>query len=419
MDNPTPFLSLSAIVVRQPVGEFYLCSIPAEALRRVSYSIPASMKREEGMFSRMLGNQRARSIPRAKQIGEYIDEDGSTFPNTVILSANFDEDGNYVEDPSERWHISPASDGCLRLSIPTAKRLASIIDGQHRLEGFGFATKADRQQMELPCAVFVNLPRPYQARIFATININQKRVDKSLAYELFGYDLNDSDANKWPPDMLGVYFARVLEGRSKSPFEGRIKLALLDEDEDSAPAANGNAWSVSVACIVEGVSRLISEKPVADRSALAGGRAKNRRELPADKAPLRELYRSQQDKLLLEAISDYFSAVDKLIWQNQPVSSFACRTVGVLALFDILREGLLKGRLDPMDMALSAKRFLVGAEGFDFTSNFFHASGAGRVRIRSVLRVLLGLDVDPDQAVSEAIAGLSHTAKNSAGSESA
>jgi len=403
MNNFKPFLSVPAVIVRQPVGEFYLCSIPAGALRDISYSIPASMRREQGMFSKMLGNQRARSIPRAKQIGEYIDEEGSTFPNTVILSANFDEDGNYVEDPLKRWHVSSATDGCLRLTIPTNQRLASIIDGQHRLEGFAYAAKTDRQQMELPCAVFVNLPRPYQARIFATININQKKVDKSLAYELFGYDLNESDANKWPPDMLGVYFARVLEGRSDSPFRGHIKLALLDEDEDAAPIPDGYPWAVSVACIVEGVTKLISEKPIADRSALASGKAKTRGELPSDKAPLRDLYRKQQDKSLLVAIDEFFSAVDRLIWATQPSSSFIWRTVGVLALFDVLREGLAEGRLDPIDMKSSAQMFLQGAVGINFSDDYFHASGAGRVRIRKVLRVLVGLEHIPDGEVQDAV----------------
>ena len=407
MANHKPFLVLPAILVHQPVGEFYLCSIPAGALRQISFSIPASMQREEGMFSKLMGNQRVRSIPRARQIGEYIDEEGATFPNTVILSANFDENGGYVENPAERWHAVAEKDGCFRLTIPTSQRLASIIDGQHRLEGFAFASKPDRQQMDLPCAVFVNLPRPYQARIFATININQKKVDKSLAYELFGYDLNESDANKWPPDMLGVYFARVLEGRADSPFGGHIKLALLDEDEDSAPISEGHPWAISVACVVEGVTKLISERPIADRSALASGKAATRRELPADNAPLRELYQSQKDKKLLTVISGYFSAVEKLIWAKQQSKSFAWRTVGVLALFDVLREGLIEGKLDANDIEASARAFLTGASGVNFSDDFFHASGAGRVRIRKVLRVLVGLDQAPDDDVRDAVSRLS------------
>lgn len=402
MVSSKPFLSLPAVVVRQPVGEFYLCSIPASALRQISYSIPASMRREHGMFSKILGNQRVRSQSRAKQIGEYIDEEGSTFPNTIILSANFNEDGEYVDDPSKRWHAI-TENGCMRLHIPTNSRLASVIDGQHRLEGFEYSSKEDRQEMDLPCAVFINLPRPYQAKIFATINFNQKRVDKSLAYELFGYDLNESNADKWPPDMLGVYFARVLEGRSDSPFKGHIKLALLDEDEDFAPIPEGTPWSVSVACIVEGVTKLISEKPIADRSALASGKANTRNELPEDKAPLRALYRNQQDKRLLTCVTEFFSVVGRLIWAEQLPSSFAWRTVGVLALFDVMREGLIAGRLSPDNMEASAEKFLLDAEKFNFADDFFHASGAGRVRIRNVLRVLVGLEPAPSQEVRQVV----------------
>jgi DNA phosphorothioation-associated DGQHR protein 1 len=346
--------------------------------------------------------QSTSSVDFASQADRSL-QDGSTFPNTIILSANFDEDGNYIEDPSIRWHASSSIDGCICLTIPTERRLASIIDGQHRLEGFGFTDKADRQLMELPCAVFVNLPRPYQARIFATININQKRVDKSLAYELFGYDLNESDANKWPPDMLGVYFARVLEGRADSPFKGHIRLALLEEDEAAAPIPDGHKWSVSVACIVEGITKLISEKPIADRSALASGIAETRRELPADKAPLRELYRNQRDKPLLDAISEFFSVVDRLIWVKQPASSYAWRTVGVQAFFDILREGLSQGKLDPNQMETSAEQFLRGAAGIIFVDDFFQASGAGRVRIRRVLQVLVGLEEAFDEGVEDAV----------------
>lgn len=260
-----PFLRIPAIGVAQPIGEFYICSIPAEALLKIAYSIPASLKREGGMFSNIFGTQRVHSKQRAKQIGAYIDETESTFPNTIILSVNYRADGEYEENEALRWNASKGTDGCSFLTIPADAQLASIIDGQHRLDGFRHVSKIDRLKMELPCAVYINLPRPYQARIFATININQKRVDKSLAYELFGYDLSESNADKWPPDMLGVYLARVLEGKDGSPFKDHIKLALLEEETDnvgstqvSAENDAGNDWKVSVACIVEGITRLIS-----------------------------------------------------------------------------------------------------------------------------------------------------------------
>jgi hypothetical protein len=43
--------------------------------------------------------------------------------------------------------------------------------------------------MSLVCSVYFDLPRPFQAQLFATINSTQKRVDRSLTYELFGYNI--------------------------------------------------------------------------------------------------------------------------------------------------------------------------------------------------------------------------------------
>lgn len=400
----TPFLTIPAISVTQPIGQFFLCSISAENLRKIAYSIPASMARESGMFSKIFGNQREKSAPRLKQIGKYIDETESTFPNTIILSANYDEDGAYEENEESRWRAVRKEDGSYTLIIPTAEKLASIIDGQHRIEGFSHIEKNDRLQMELPCAVYINLPREYQAKIFATININQKRVDKSLAYQLFGYDLNTSDADKWPPDMLGVYMARVFEGREHSPFRNHIKLALLEEENENLKQDDDDSgqkepkWHVSVACLVEGISKLISDKPVLDRTLLAQGKIRDRTELEEDNAPLRDMYIQGKDKSLLELVNNYFMAVKDVLWKGQAQKSFITRTVGVLALFDLLREALKAGRINREDVEQSARDFLEPASGVDFTDDFFHASGAGRVRIRNVLKVLTGLNGVTDEA---------------------
>lgn len=404
MDMAADFLKIPAIAVSQPIGDFFLCSIPAETLLKVTYSIPATMTRDEGMFSGIFGNQRVKSKARHKQIGEYIDEAGSSFPNTIILSANYQEDGSYVEDEKLRWHATKGENGFFVLTIPSNERLASIIDGQHRLEGFKYISKPERLKMGIPCAVFINLPRDYQARIFATININQKRVDKSLAYQLFGYDLNESNADKWPPDMLGVYLARVLEGKEGSPFKGHVKLALLEEeDERMQRHMDVQHWEVSVACLVEGVTRLISSKPSADRSALASGRIEDRSQLEADNTPLRDLYIRGKDKTLLDLITTYFGVVDEVLWQNQSEGSFIKRTVGVLALFDVLREALIADVIKVDDVENTTRLFFSNAKGIDFADDFFHASGAGRVRIRNVLKALVGLPSKPDPAVAEAV----------------
>lgn len=405
--NGKPFLRIPAIGISQPIGEFFLCSIHAEALLKIAYSIPATLKRDRGMFSSILGTQRVQSKARAKQIGAYIDEVDSTFPNTIILSVNYRQGGEYEENEMIQWHSEKDATGCSYLIIPSETPLASIIDGQHRLEGFRHVEKSERLAMELPCAVYINLPRPYQAKIFATININQKRVDKSLAYELFGYDLSESNSDKWAPDMLGVYLARALEGQEGSPFKGHVRLALLEEESENEVRGKAESWEVSVACLVEGITRLISEKPQADRSALASGKTKDRSQLLDDITPLRRLYINGKDKTLLDLITDYFNVVDELLWSGRSDRSFITRTVGILALFDVLREALKADLLDPNDVSSSAKSLLSNAQGIDFGDDFFHASGAGRVRIRNVLKQLVGLDVkSQDSAVTDTVGRL-------------
>ena len=404
-----PFLVTPVIPVSQPIGQFFLCSIPASALIQVAYSIPASMKRERGLFSKMFGNQREKTPQRAKQIGAYIDQIDATFPNTIILSVNYFENGSYADDEELRWQASITDDGNHIITIPTGEKLASIIDGQHRLEGFNKITNQERLNMDLPCAIFINLPRAYQAKIFATININQKRVDKSLAYELFGYDLNDDNAYKWPPDMLGVYLARILEGQNGSPFKGHVRLALLEEDDDDVKPDHKQqldeqqySWVVSVACLVEGVIRLVSEKPENDRSLLGSGKASDRSELVSDNAPLRTLYLQGQDKTILDLILVYFEVVQELLWKNQPEKTFITRTVGVLALFDILRDALKENDIDTTDFRSSVMAFFDNARNIDFSDDYFHASGAGRTRIKKVLKYLAGKTESSDASTAEA-----------------
>jgi hypothetical protein len=56
---------------------------------------------------------------------------------------------------------------------------ARIVD----LHAFSqLADDEEHRDMELLCVVFIDLPTPYHAYIFATINFNQKKVDRSLTY---------------------------------------------------------------------------------------------------------------------------------------------------------------------------------------------------------------------------------------------
>lgn len=392
-------ISLPCIKVSQPLGDFFLCSVPVGLLKKVAYWIPASAEQKSDGVLKIFGVQRRLSPERAKKIGEYIDSTEATFPNTIILSANFDEDNNYEEEGA-RWSVSEGTGGSYFLTIPSEKKLASVIDGQHRLAGFDFVEKEDRLKMQLPCAIFLDLPKAYQANIFATINFNQKRVDKSLAYQLFGYELDENDNKKWSPNLVSLFIARVLSEDVSSPFRGHIKLALVEVDKHetdevnevlSDPPNNG-LWAVSIAAIVEGVEKLISSNQSSDRNLLLSGKVSFRSQLPSDiKAPLRKLFIDSEDKTIYRIVADFFQAFSDIFWKNAKPASFIFRTVGILASFDLLKIALYDGKIGAKNTYDTTLNLISIAKEIDFSDNYFHASGAGRVRIKNVLGIATSL----------------------------
>jgi len=86
-----------------------------------------------------------------------------------------------------------------------------------------------RQNMPLVCSVFLDLPNPFQAYVFATVNFNQKKVDRSLAYELFGFDTEDEPPQAWTPEKTAVFLTRRLNMDADSPLRGRIVVAAAGE----------------------------------------------------------------------------------------------------------------------------------------------------------------------------------------------
>jgi DNA phosphorothioation-associated DGQHR protein 1 len=269
------------------------------------------------------------------------------------------------------------------IEIPSEGKAASIIDGQHRLLGFDHAMSA-RQGMELLCAVYFDLPLAYQAYLFATININQRKVDKSLAYEQFGYNLDTEESRAWAPDKLAVFLTRKPNLDSASPFYQHIKLAPLNADlvinEDDT-----DKWQVSTACVVEGILSLISSKPPADRDNLhsVDVKARDRKSLAPDSSPLRDDYRNGADEAILELVKSYFTNAKAILWDKADEKSYIYKTIGVSALFDVLRYVLLKYErtkaLEQLSSALSA------ASQIDFSNSFYQASGKGRVRVKNVI----------------------------------
>lgn len=393
---PSYPLEVPALRVIQPLGVFYVTLLPARVLLEVAFSdvlsafIRADSDREPSYA--LDGTQRSLQPERLKAISEYINRPDSAFPNSIILAANYRKADGLIQDAEDdgksdkRWTVSEKAEGRCTLTIPTPEKLAAIIDGQHRLFAFAGADK-ERLDMHLICSIFLDLPKPFQAHLFATINSTQKRVDKSLTYELFGYNVEEEDDTYWSPDKLAVFLTRRLAIDDKSPLKGKIVIA--PQKDDILAKLSTNSWKVSTAVIVEGIMRLYSGNPKKDTALLLDGERKSRKVLGAlrqDSSPLRDAYTSGQDAVIYTMVRNFLVACDEVFWKKASPSSFITKTVGIQALFDILRQ-VAEISYESRDLRTEHfAQILSPAGDIDFSSDQFrNASGSGRSTIRRAI----------------------------------
>lgn len=390
-------LKVQVLEVKQPLGNFYCASISAKNLLEVCFSDKMQANLNANDVIELQGTQRAIGETRLKQISEYINRSDSAFPNSIILAANYDVTGNTLDDleDKDRWEIIE-EDGSLYLNIPSPRKLAAIIDGQHRLFAFAKADKS-RIDMDLLCSIYLDLPKAYQAQIFAVINSTQRAVNKSLTYELYGYNIDEESSSIWSPDKLAVYISRNLNIDPESPFKSRIRIAPIIGDNLKEKLVAKN-WKVSTAVVVEGILKLISTNPRRDSNDLFKTSDSNRSNLMKDNSPLRNLYLSGNDGVLYRLLINYFKACENIFWNQAPEESFITKTIGIQALFDILK--LISNKAVYTDQKISIAYFesiLHNAREIDFSkTEYTQASAAGRRKIRDAIQEACNISKKPD-----------------------
>lgn len=397
-------LTRPAIKVRQPLGDFYAFSVRADVLNRLTYSLPAEVRarlereagESKGGYS-IFGSQRAEKKTRLQEIASFIRTTDAAFPNAIILAANYAPDGLYLDNENARWTAEDHGNECWRISIPLEEApCASIIDGQHRLHAFDHLPEdAPERGMELLCVVYLELPTPYHAYVFATINFNQKKVDRSLAYELFGFDVDERPSGLWSPETLAIYLTRLLNTESKSPLYRSI-FPAADSDAIFSGQDDGDGLvRVSMATVVDGILRLISKNPQEDRNIVRRpeNKEQGRRSLsPVKTLPLREAYLTGNDKAIYDLLCNYFSAVRQKVWRPSGGGSYLRKTVGVQALFDVLQKLLTTRPITAANYSVSSlEELLTPCAELDPNGEKYQASGIGRSEIRRELNNAIGL----------------------------
>ena len=240
----------------KPPTHFYVGSIALKTLRALSGVQPRTV--EDRRASKMAGYQRTHDEDRLSKIGRYLEygfplsTEGGLDPQayaelvnpgwlpTSILVNVLGPNELRTRKGKER-HVAQAdlvsieTNGThYELSFPTvgidpAQALPplEIVDGQHRLLATDLISLPD--DYEVPVVIFDNLPLTWQAYLFWVINVEPKRINTSLAFDLYP-ELRDQEWLK-RGESIKIYqehrsqeLAEVLWRNPSSPWKDRIEL---------------------------------------------------------------------------------------------------------------------------------------------------------------------------------------------------
>lgn len=232
-------ISFPALIIEQPIGTFYIGVMRSSDLVAISSADIREMQTELDDY---MGIQRKLSPSRVKELTTYVNNEDATFPTSVILA--IEQDNVNWDSNSSRLTLFPKENQNL-------EDVAKIIDGQHRVEGLKKFRNSSR--FDVNVSIFVGADLATQANIFATVNLAQTKVNRSLVYDLYSYEHTRS------PQKTCHDIAIALDRFKESPFYERIKRL--------GTATPGRDQEVlTQAAVVESVIKYISKKPSEDRN---------------------------------------------------------------------------------------------------------------------------------------------------------
>lgn len=340
--DPDPIeYSFSCLRASQPIGDMFIASVPYELLIKISHFDVRRVLQEERDVERYLGIQRPLEEARVRALSEYVNYKDASFPTSVILA--IEEEFSFFDETTKTMRVSNVKAGEKIPSIAIS-RLAKVLDGQHRIAGL----KAYKgETFDISVTIFVGADISDQAHIFATVNLEQTKVNKSLVYDLF------SLARTRSPQKSCHNIAVALDRDSKSAFFQKIKrLGFATEGRTFEP--------ITQATFVDALLPYISMEPKKDRDVLLRGETlKKVYDDDIYKMPFRNLFIDQQDLKIAEIVSNYFDAVRSkwpTAWEDRGRGMMLNRTNGFRALMRFLRNAYLD-IASPGDVP-SKKKFL-------------------------------------------------------------
>lgn len=259
----------------EPQRWFYQFSISAGHLKVLS-GIYARTTKDRTRGVEDLGIQRRHEKDRSNEIARFVEygypwselnkkkrdlpeyhdlRKPGWLPTAIVvnvLSGNDTRLGRKV-DPDDLVEITTGRDGRTTVTLPDGftgrdwrpKELPpiEIIDGQHRLWAFEEAKLPD--DFELPVVAFKGLDISWQAYLFYTINIKPKKINASLAFDLYPLLRTEDWLSKFEGHVIyretrAQEIVDLLWSYPKSPWHKRIN--MLGEPGHKGLMVSQAAW---------------------------------------------------------------------------------------------------------------------------------------------------------------------------------
>lgn len=374
---------VSALRIRQPIGDIYVGSIPAKTLVEITDFDIRALVEERGIDS-YLGIQRELDPKRVREIAQYVSGPDATFPTAVVLAipekcvtieSPYDTDDRFVRMTLSNYpHADEDPDEAVLY-----RNIAKVIDGQHRLKGLeGYAG----DDFDVNVSIFIDADIADQASVFATVNLAQTKVNKSLVYDLF--ELSKSRS----PEKTCHSIVVALESTESSPFYRKVKRL-------GKATAGRYTETLSQATVVTGILQYICKDKIQiikDRQiGRRGGTFPPASSDDAQRLVLRPFFVEGRDVELTNLIWNYFEAVRlrwPTAWASNGTGVMLNRTNGYDGLMKYFRRAYLHfsapGQMVTIDQfsTLFAK---VDLADVDFNPQNFPPGSSGAAALNKVL----------------------------------
>jgi DGQHR domain-containing protein len=345
------YIYVPYLEVKQPIGSFYLTKLTWGDLLAIAAADIRKIEDETShgdSFDSYLGIQRGVEEPRVKEIAQYVTTFDATFPTSIILaipSKEYRFKGKKIDlqdtlkldslEGYEEVDNIMVTDNELRIRRSGA--VASVLDGQHRIEGIrrAYGNGNTEKVFDLNVTIFVDLDIDDQAQIFSVINKAQTKVNKSLVYDLYEY------ARSRSPQKTSHDIVRALNRMEKSPFYKKIKIL--------GKVVNKETETIAQAIFVELIMGYISANPMTDRDDIKKKR-KISRDYDRNKYIFRDYFLDENDVAISKILWNYFTAVSTLwpkSWGESENGNILNKTTGIIALMRYLRHVYNAEKLGP------------------------------------------------------------------------